>query len=231
VRDKKEAGLPCPARKKEWERDDEAQRIWSPEELVQSGIEDTPAFDPGTEFQYSNANTVLLGLVLQQATGKPLGDLYREGIIEPLGLRETSFPDAADSSLPDPHAQGYILQDQDDGESGNATNWNPSWEWAGDAMISTVDDLLVYGRALGTGEGLLPPEQQLSVIPSPKQSEKDTGGDPEDTLTYWLPPGIHEADRYLSPLHQQATGGGGGLPGSVVQVAVQIRLAIEGRSR
>ncbi len=51
------------------------QRIWSPEEVAQIGIEDSPAFDPGTEFQYSNTNTVLLGLVLQQVSGKPLGEL------------------------------------------------------------------------------------------------------------------------------------------------------------
>jgi D-alanyl-D-alanine carboxypeptidase len=142
------------------------QRIWRPEEVVQFGIEDSPAFDPGTEFQYSNTNTVLLGIVLQQVTGKPIGDLYREGIIEPLGLRGTSFPDAADSSLPDPHAQGYTLQGQDDGEPVTATNWNPSWGWAAGAMISTVEDLLTYGRALGTGDGLLPPEQQTERLDS-----------------------------------------------------------------
>jgi D-alanyl-D-alanine carboxypeptidase len=142
------------------------QRIWRPEEVVQFGIEDSPAFDPGTEFQYCNTNTVLLGIVLQQVTGKPIGDLYREGIVEPLGLRGTSFPDAADSSLPDPHAQGYTLQGQDDGEPVTTTNWNPSWGWAAGAMISTVEDLLVYGRALGTGEGLLPPEQQTERLDS-----------------------------------------------------------------
>jgi D-alanyl-D-alanine carboxypeptidase len=142
------------------------QRIWRPEELVQVGIADSPAFDPGTEFQYSNTNTVLLGLVLEQVSGKPVGDLFREGIIEPLGLRGTSFPNAADSSLPEPHPQGYTLQGQDDGEPLNATDWNPSWGWTAGAMISTVEDLLVYGRALGTGEGLLPPEQQAERLNS-----------------------------------------------------------------
>jgi len=142
------------------------QRIWTPEEVVQIGIEDSPAFDPGTEFQYSNTNTVLLGLVLEQATGKTVGDLYREQIIEPLGLRETSFPGDTDSSLPDPHAQGYTLQGQDDGEPVTTTNWNPSWAWTAGAMISTVNDLLVYGRALGTGEGLLSPEQQAQRLDS-----------------------------------------------------------------
>jgi D-alanyl-D-alanine carboxypeptidase len=157
------------------------QRIWSPEEVVQIGIADSPAFDPGTEFQYSNTNTMMLGLVLQQVSGKPLGELYREGIIEPLGLRGTSFPEFADSSLPDPHAQGYTLQGQEDGEPVTATNWNPSWGWAAGAMISTMDDLLVYGRALGTGEGLLPPEQQAQRLnsfrggPPPLSTDKDYG--------------------------------------------------------
>jgi len=142
------------------------QRVWTPEEVVQIGIEDSPAFDPGTEFQYSNTNTVLLGLVLQQATGRPIGDLYREQIIEPLGLQETSFPELEDSSLPAPQARGYTLQGQDDGEPVDITNLNPSWGWTAGAMISTVDDLLVYGRALGTGEGLLPPEQQAERLDS-----------------------------------------------------------------
>jgi D-alanyl-D-alanine carboxypeptidase len=33
-------------------------------------------------------------------------------------------------------------------------------------MISTVDDLLAYGRSLGTGEGLLPPEEQAERLTS-----------------------------------------------------------------
>src|SRR4028118_1422113 len=140
------------------------QRIWTPEEMVQIGIEDSPVFDPGTEFQYSNTNTVLLGLVLEQVSGRPIGDLYRERIIEPLGLPETSFPERDDSSLPDPQARGYTIQGQDDGEPVDITNLNPSWAWTAGAMISTVDDLLVYGRALGTGEGLLSPAQHAPRV-------------------------------------------------------------------
>ena len=33
-------------------------------------------------------------------------------------------------------------------------------------MVSTVEDLLAYGRALGTGEGLLQPEQQAERLDS-----------------------------------------------------------------
>jgi D-alanyl-D-alanine carboxypeptidase len=109
---------------------------------------------------------VLLGLVLEQVTGKPIGELYSEQIIEPLGLKNTSFPDLADSSIPEPHAQGCTLQGQSDGEPADVTDWNPSWAWTAGSMISTVEDLLLYGRALGTGKGLLPPETQSERLDS-----------------------------------------------------------------
>jgi D-alanyl-D-alanine carboxypeptidase len=142
-------------------------KVWEPEELAQIGIEDSPLFDPGTEFYYSNTNAVLLGLVLEQVTGKPIGELYRQRIIEPLDLKDTSFPELADNSLPEPHAQGYTLQGQSSGgEPVDATDWNVSWTWTAGGMISTVEDLLAYGRALGTGKGLLSPAQQDERIDS-----------------------------------------------------------------
>jgi D-alanyl-D-alanine carboxypeptidase len=142
-------------------------KVWKPEELARIGIEDSPLFDPGTEFNYSNTNYVLLGLVLEQVTGKPIAELYRQRIIEPLGLKDTSFPDTSDTSLPDPHTQGYTLQGQSSGEKPrNATDWNASWTWTAGMMNSTVGDLLAYGRALGTGKGLLSPSQQDERIDS-----------------------------------------------------------------
>jgi D-alanyl-D-alanine carboxypeptidase len=96
----------------------------------------------------------------------PIDQLYRERISEPLGLKGTSFP-GADPSIPDPHTQGYTLQGQSSGgEPVDATNWNPSPYWTAGEMISTVEDLLVYGRALGTGEGLLPSKQQAERLDS-----------------------------------------------------------------
>jgi D-alanyl-D-alanine carboxypeptidase len=149
----------------EWSSD--PYRVWKPEELAQAGIKDSPQFDPGTEWFYSNTNYVLLGLVLEQVTGKPIGELYREQIIEPLGLKNTSFPDQADSSIPEPHAQGYTLQGQSSGDKPiDSTDWSPSEAWTAGSMISTVEDLLVYGRALGTGKGLLPPEKQSERLDS-----------------------------------------------------------------
>jgi D-alanyl-D-alanine carboxypeptidase len=150
---------------KQWLSD--PTRVSQPEELARIGIKESPLFKPGTEWFYSNTNYVLLGLILEKVTGKPIGDLYREQIIEPLGLKNTSFPDPADSSIPEPHAQGYTLQGRSSGSKPiDSTDWSPSSAWTAGEMISTVEDLLVYGRALGTGKGLLSPEQQSERLDS-----------------------------------------------------------------
>ncbi len=137
---------------------------WTPEELVGlvAGVE--PDFAPGEEFFYSNTNTVLLGQVIEQVTGEPIAEVLQRQIFEPLGLTGTVFP--TDASIPDPHAQGYSTQGQDDGVPVDATDWDPSWAFTAGAMISTLDDLLIYGEALATGDGLLGPELQDERIES-----------------------------------------------------------------
>jgi D-alanyl-D-alanine carboxypeptidase len=99
-------------------------------------------------------------------SGKPIGELYSRWIIEPLGLKETSFPGAS-SALPEPYDHGYTLQGKSSGSRPiDSTDWSPSEAWTAGEMISTVGDLLLYGRALGTGKGLLSPEQQSERLDS-----------------------------------------------------------------
>jgi D-alanyl-D-alanine carboxypeptidase len=141
------------------------RKPWKPEKLARIGIKDSPVFAPGKGWQYSNTNYIMLGLVLEQVTGKPIGKLYQKEIIEPLHLKETSFPNA-DPALPKPYDHGYTLQGQSNGKLADSSHWNPSWAWSAGGIISTVEDELVYGRALGTGEGLLPPEQQAERLTS-----------------------------------------------------------------
>src|SRR5919112_2528473 len=149
---------------KEWSSD--PTRVWKPEDLAQFGIEESPLFKPGKAWFYSNTNYVLLGLVLQQVTGKPIEQLYEEEIIRPLDLTETSFP-GTNSAIPEPYDHGYTLQGKSSGQKPiDSTHWSPSEAWTAGEMISTVGDLLVYGRALGTGRGLLSPEAQSERLDS-----------------------------------------------------------------
>src|SRR5215213_4285844 len=149
---------------KEWSSD--PTRVWSPEQMARIGIKESPLFDPGSAWFYSNTNYVLLGLVLEQVSGKPIDQLYQKEIIEPLDLKETSFPGTS-SAIPEPYDHGYTLQGKSSGSKPtDSTHWSPSGAWTAGEMISTVNDLLVYGRALGTGKGLLSPQMQKERLDS-----------------------------------------------------------------
>ena len=138
--------------------------VWTPEALVDIVRGEQPMFAPGTKTFYSNTNTVLLGMVIEQVTGEPIQDVLQEQIFEPLGLDGTIFP--TDASFPEPHAQGYTLQGVDDGVPVETTDWNPSWGWTAGSVISDLDDLLTWSESLATGDGILAPEWQQQRIDS-----------------------------------------------------------------
>ena len=62
-------------------------RVWTPQQvLARIG---KPYFAPGQGYFYSNTNYVLLGLVVEKATNKPLATLIREEFLKPLGMSHT----------------------------------------------------------------------------------------------------------------------------------------------
>lgn len=59
----------------------------------------TPNFKPGTKAAYSDTNYQLLGRIIENITGKPIADVFREFIFEPLKLQNTySYKDTSDTS-------------------------------------------------------------------------------------------------------------------------------------
>lgn len=139
-------------------------RQWQPEELVAMVDGASPLFEPGTAWDYSNTNLVLLGMVVEQVSGRPIHELVAAQIAEPLGLVGTEMPQGA--AFPEPHARGLTVQGQDDRVPVDTTDWNPSWAWTAGGMISTLDDLLAYSGELVVGDELLGPEMQAERIAS-----------------------------------------------------------------
>ncbi|HWD46383.1 MAG TPA: serine hydrolase domain-containing protein [Actinomycetota bacterium] len=64
-------------------------------------------FPPGSGYHYSNIGFEVLGLVLEQATGQPLEAVYRQRIIQPLGLDHTAYDPQGE--ITGPHARGYLV--------------------------------------------------------------------------------------------------------------------------
>lgn len=124
------------------------QRPFTPQELLDYAFRHPVLFPPGEKFDYSNTNLILLGLVVEKASGTPLGDYIRRNVLDPAGLRHTLFPTG--NEFPQPHAQGYTDQTAN-GQVADSADWNPSWAWAAGAMISNLQDMRVWARTVATG--------------------------------------------------------------------------------
>lgn len=173
------SGIPSYTQVEAWQYDffTEVDRVFTAEELL-AYVSGTPAlFPPGTRFDYSNSNTVALGLAIERATGRPFGDLLTEGVLEPLGLDGTSWPGTS-PELPTPFLSGQTEQGLPENAVKDATRWNPSWADAAGKMVSTFDDLLVWARALGTGEGILSKQTQALRMNSFDDNLAIEGNDP-----------------------------------------------------
>ena len=72
-------------------------------------VEDDPlVFQPGSRYEYSNTDNIVVGLMAQRVSGHSYARLLREIVFEPLNLRRTSFPTA--SAMPRPFIHGYIVE-------------------------------------------------------------------------------------------------------------------------
>jgi D-alanyl-D-alanine carboxypeptidase len=128
-------------------------KTWQPQQLVDIALRLGP---PVHGWLYSDTNYILLGMIIQKVTGQsPITEISRR-ILVPLGLHDTSFP-LTSKQIPAPYAHGYY-------GSLDATNLvNPSVAWTAGAMISTVNDVAQFYRALLTGR-LLPPAQERELL-------------------------------------------------------------------
>lgn len=111
-------------------------RRWTPSELVDIALQHPADFAPGEGYRYSNTGFILLGTVIERVTGREIGELMRERILERLGLSATSFPRGPE--IPAPHAHGYHRVE---GELRDLTGMDMSWDWSSGAMISNLFDL------------------------------------------------------------------------------------------
>ncbi|MFJ6494443.1 serine hydrolase domain-containing protein [Streptomyces virginiae] len=140
------------------------QQSFTPQQLLDVAFAHPVLFEPGAEFDYSNTNLILLGLVVEKITGRPLHDVITKDVLGPAGLRSTVFPTSP--ALPAPYAHGYTDQTAS-GQVEDSTHWNPSWAWAAGEMVSDVQNLRSWARTLATGTLLKPATQAERLKTTP----------------------------------------------------------------
>jgi D-alanyl-D-alanine carboxypeptidase len=133
------------------------RRRWTTEEFLDRAAAQPRFGAPGDHHAYSNVNYNLLGLVLEQATGKPWRAVVRERVIEPLRLTHTSLPEPGTMPAGRNIAHGYQLVD---GRFRDLTETDSSMAGAagGHALLTTTEDLSRFLRALLAGKLFQRPE-------------------------------------------------------------------------
>ncbi|WP_433418385.1 serine hydrolase domain-containing protein [Microtetraspora malaysiensis] len=124
-------------------------RQYTKDELVKLGLSVGASSEPGeSPGSYSNTNYIVLGLLLDKVSGMPAERYVTRHVIQRAGLEHTFFPSASD--LPRPHAKAYTslfgsfpLRD--------FSTFNMSYVGTAGAMVSTMEDLNRFYRALLTG--------------------------------------------------------------------------------
>ncbi|WP_240436830.1 serine hydrolase domain-containing protein [Streptomyces sporangiiformans] len=126
----------------------------TPLQAVRIALTHPPA-DRG-RFAYSNTNYVLLGMVVEQVTGRSYAAEAERRIVTPLHLIGTSFPGSR-RSLPDPHGRAYATDGSD------VTELDPRVAGAAGELVTTLADLNRFYAALLRGD-LLPPRQLREML-------------------------------------------------------------------
>jgi CubicO group peptidase (beta-lactamase class C family) len=143
------------------------------EDYVPAFAEDPLKFEPGSRQQYSNAGYVVLGLIVEKASGEDYFEYVKRHVLAPAGMESTASYEV-DEVVPD-RAEGYTL-DGPPGPDGKpeprrAVFTHPGRGSSAGGGYSTAGDLLKLDRALREGK-LLPPEWSAWVV------SHDAGGMP-----------------------------------------------------
>ena len=136
------------------------------------------AFAPGTSWMYSDTNYAMLGLIVEEVTGRPIGEVITEEIVDRLELRRTSYPTSTE--VPNPRAVGYLWSPTPGSELRDVTPFNPDVAGAAGAMISTLPELETWSREVADGTLLKPATQRARL------QFVDTGLSPNWDIGYGL---------------------------------------------
>jgi D-alanyl-D-alanine carboxypeptidase len=122
-----------------------------PEELLTYVYDHDPPllFDPGSKYKYSNSDNIVVGLMVEAATGMSYEDLLREQVYRPLGLSKTTLPRGP--NLRKPFIHGYDNDPSQQPPEDLSEVLAAGWAWASGGMVSTPADLNDYIRGYVSG--------------------------------------------------------------------------------
>ena len=134
-------------------------------------------FEPGSKIRYNNAGFNLAAAIVEKASGMPFEAYLRTTLFEPLGMTRTGLGDTADIAV------GYA-----NFPSGLAAQTQPnvSVVTGAGALYSTLDDMLVWQRALHGGKVLKPTSYAQMIADHAPADTPDERGRPHRAWGYGI---------------------------------------------
>jgi D-alanyl-D-alanine carboxypeptidase len=177
-------------------------RSWTSEQILKY-LKGKPATHlPGEIVKYSNTNTMLVGMIIDAATGRTHSSLLKSRIFEPLGMNNTVYYNY-DEDFPLPNlAQGYLDLNNEGGTIQNISNLNPGSGNGYTGVYSNVEDLYRFMNALLREKTLTTPENLELIFNSMRLADN---GSWKSSIG-----GIHDEQRELFENNIHAYGHAGG---------------------
>jgi CubicO group peptidase (beta-lactamase class C family) len=132
----------------------------TPAEIVERFRNQPLLFPPGTQARYSNSGYILLGMVMEKASGEPYVTFLQKNIFDPLGMRDTGIDNDAD--ILQSRASGYRIEA---GTLRHADFIDMRIPFAAGDLYSTTYDLARWQEALFGGKLLQPNSLKRMITP------------------------------------------------------------------
>jgi D-alanyl-D-alanine carboxypeptidase len=177
-------------------------RSWSSEQILKYLKGKAATHLPDEAVQYSNSNTMLVGMIIDAATGLTHSSLLKNRIFEPLGMNNTVYYNY-EADFPIGYlAQGYLDLNNEGGTIQNVSNLNPGSGNGYTGVYSNVEDLYRFMNALLREKTLTTPENLDLIFNSMRLADN----------SYWRSSigGIHDEQRELFDDTVHAYGHAGG---------------------
>jgi CubicO group peptidase (beta-lactamase class C family) len=127
-----------------------ARKDYTHREIIKLVADSPMEFKPGDKWVYNNTGYFLLGMIVENVSGKSFGDFLEERVFKPLGMNSTRMNDFK-AIIPN-RAHGYSAAG---GKLVNGEYVSPTQPYSAGALVSTVADMAKWDAALNS-EGLLP---------------------------------------------------------------------------
>ena len=118
--------------------------------------------EPGTHFNYNNADYIILGKIIEEVTGTGYNEYLNKIILEPLKLRNTGMATSQKKNIVQSYTYNDSLKTMQPDEPYFIENY-----YAAGAMYSTINDLYVFSNALFGYRLLKKSSVDLMVKPNP----------------------------------------------------------------